>query len=115
MKNHKKHIEQDKHVNDPNSDKTVLAHVEENGKLPFFQFFCFSSFFFQNKGLVSNAQVNSNIRKRQLPGNGAKNLLGRIQALKFINPKCKVHRCVLGVSSAGSCVLSIEINYGGSS
>ena len=42
-------------------------------------------------------------------------MLGKIQALKFINPKCKVHRCILGVSSAGSCVLSIGINYGGSS
>ena len=37
-------------------------------------------------------------------------LLGKIQALKFIKPKCKEHHCVLGVSSAESCVLSTEIN-----
>jgi len=40
----------------------------------------------------------------------SRQVLGKIQALKFINPKCKVHRCVLGVSSAGSCVLSTGIN-----
>ena len=42
-------------------------------------------------------------------------MLGKIQALKFINPKCKVHCSVLGVLSAGSCDLSTGINQGGSS
>jgi len=37
-------------------------------------------------------------------------VVGNIQALKFINPKCKVYRCVLGVSSAGSCVLITRIH-----
>ena len=41
--------------------------------------------------------------------------VGKNSSFKFINPKCKVHRCVLGVSSAGSCVLSTGINWGGSS
>ena len=41
---------------------------------------------------------------------GGEVLLGRIQALKFINPKCKVHHCVLGVSFAGSCIISTGIN-----
>jgi len=78
-------------VNDPNNGKIILAHIGKNDKLPlkFFSPFFFN-FFFKDKGLVSNAQVNSNIRKRQLPGNGAKNLLGKLQALKFINPNCDV-------------------------
>jgi len=81
MNNHKKHIEQDKHVNDPNSGKITLAHIGENGNLPLKIFF--ESFFFKDKSLVSNAQVKSNIRKRQLPSNGVKNLLRNIQALNL--------------------------------
>ena len=41
-----------------------------------FLFFKFVLDFF--KGLVSNAQANPNIEKHQIPGNGAKNLIGRI-------------------------------------
>jgi len=47
--------------------------------------------FFQ-KGLVSNAQVNPNIERRQLSGNSTKNLLGKNRVLIFINLKCKVYR-----------------------
>ena len=36
--------------------------------------------------------------------------LGKNSSFKFINPKRKVHRCVLRVSSVGSCVLSTGIN-----
>jgi len=51
-----------------------------------------------NKSLVSNAQVNSNIRKRQLPGSRAKTLLGKIQALKFIKPHVQgTSLCTWGV------------------
>jgi len=44
------------------------------------------------KGLVSNAQVNPDIEKRQFSGNGAKNFLGKNTVLIFTNPKCKVYR-----------------------
>jgi len=40
---HKNHIKQDKHANDPNNGKIILAHIGENEKLPlkFFQGFFF--------------------------------------------------------------------------
>jgi len=40
-------------------------------------FLNFFNFFFKNKNLVLNAQVSFDIGKRQLPVNGAKNLLGK--------------------------------------
>ena len=40
----KKHIMQDKHVNNPNNGKIIIAHIGENEKLPLK---IFLSFFFQ--------------------------------------------------------------------
>jgi len=56
----------------------------KNSHFYFFIFLFFEIFldFFQ-KGLASNAQTNPDIEKHQLPGNGAKNLLGEI--LKLYN------------------------------
>ena len=64
----------------------------ENSHLDCFfsNFLFFKIFFGFFKRLASNAQVNPNIEKRQLPGNGAKNLLGKTSSFRFINPKCKV-------------------------
>ena len=33
MNNYKKHIEQDKHLNDPNKDGIIHAHIGKNEKL----------------------------------------------------------------------------------
>ena len=33
MNNYKKHIEQDKHLNDPNKDGTIHVHIGKNEKL----------------------------------------------------------------------------------
>jgi len=33
MNNYKKHIEQDKHLNDPNKDGTIHAHIGKKEKL----------------------------------------------------------------------------------
>jgi len=47
------------------------SHLERN-----FLIFLILSFVLDSlKALVSNAQVNLNVERRQLPGNGAKNLL----------------------------------------
>jgi len=54
---------------------------------------------------------NPGIEKRQLPGNGAKNLIGRIEVLIFINPKRKACCRVLVVSSAGSWVSTIGTQF----
>ena len=37
-------------------------------------------------------------------------IVGKNSNFKFINPNCKVHRCVLRVSSAGSCDITIRIH-----
>jgi len=58
----------------------------------FFQIFYFLHFFEFSENLALNAQVNPNIKKCQLSGNGAKNLLGRIQVLKFIAPSIRFYR-----------------------
>jgi len=42
-----------------------------------------------SKSLALNAQVNPNIEKCQLPGSGAKNLVGKIRVLKFITPSAR--------------------------
>ena len=65
------------------------------------------------KRLASNAQKNSDIKKHQLPGNGAKNLIdiGSIEVLIFIYPKHMACRRVLGVSSVDSWVSSIGIQF----
>ena len=46
-------------------------------------------FLFFQKGLASNAQTNPDIENHQLPGNGAKNLLGKNQALTFIKTQAQ--------------------------
>ena len=40
---------------------------------------------------------------------------GQYSSFKFINSKCKVHCCILGVSSVGSCALINRIHWGVSS
>ena len=35
MNNHNEYIGQDKHLNDPNNAKTILAHIGENEQLSF--------------------------------------------------------------------------------
>ena len=62
-----------------------------------------------SRGHGSKIKFNNHLSAVETKKVGGK-VLGKIQALKFINPKCKVHRCVLGVSSAGSCVLSTGID-----
>jgi len=48
-----------------------------------------------SKSLASNAQLNPDIEKRQLPSNGAKNLMGRIQKSQVqglsLNPQGVIH------------------------
>jgi len=66
------------------------------------------------KSLASNAQINLDIKKHQLPGNGTKNLIGsvgNIEVLIFIYPKRKAYDRVLRVSSAESWVSSTQIQF----
>jgi len=51
------------------------------------------------------------IEKRQLHRNDAKNLIGRIEVLIFINPNRKASRRVLAVSSAESWVSDTGIQF----
>jgi len=50
----------------------------ENSHFRFFLSFDFSKIFGFSKGLASNAQVNPDIEKCKLFGNGTKNLFGGI-------------------------------------
>jgi len=58
--------------------------MENNHFENFFQIFYFLIFAAFLNGLASNTQVNANIKKHQLPSNGATNSIGRIRVLKFI-------------------------------
>ena len=90
---------------------------------------CFSNFQLKIRSCLANFRIeNSRIQRTSLCGTTLdlhyntrilvddqvfeKLVVGTIQALKFINPKCKVYRCVHGVSSAESCVLTAGIKYG---
>jgi len=64
-----------------------------------------------SKDPASNAQINPSIEKRQLPDNGAKNLLDSIEVLIFIYPKRKACLRILGVSFAESWVSSIGVQF----
>ena len=66
--------------------------------------------FSQDKQVRPRVSVFQRLGKVNEPKERNIQVLGNIQALKFINPKCKVHRCVLGVSFAGSCVLITGIH-----
>jgi len=51
-----------------------------------------------------NAQVNPNIDKCQLPGNGTKNMIGRIRVLKLVTQ-------VQGLSSSTRDVVYKELGF----
>jgi len=76
---HNIHIEQEKHSNIWNTNKTIHAQIAGNGKLPFFKFFClilkFFWVFLKEKTICLVKPVEKNPILNLVPGNGAKNLI----------------------------------------
>jgi len=90
-----------------------LRQMENSHFHSFFKIFEILNFFwFFLKGLVLNAQTNSDIEKCELPVNDVKQLIVRkIEILIFISPKCKGYRRVFRASSLESWVPSAGIQF----